>query len=380
MTCRSPSSEFPWWLALHRVAGVGPRLFGRVLERFGGPRPFLEAGEAEWRSVGATERVVEGLREPDWAGVEEDLRWLEGEGRRLLTLADPDYPALLREIPDPPALLFVTGDPALLGTWQLAVIGSRNPTRGGRQSAEAFAAHLAGAGLAITSGLATGVDAAAHRGALEGGGKTVAVCATGPDRVYPARNRALAEEIAQRGALVTEYPVGVAPRAAHFPRRNRIISGLSLGVLVVEAAVASGSLITARLAAEQGREVFAIPGSIHNPLSRGCHRLIREGAKLVERAEEILVELAPLALAGVEGQASAEEVATPFSIEEDADGEYARLLECLGHDPQPVDRLVECSGLTPEEVSSMLLILELRGLVASNPGGTYSRLPNQRYR
>jgi DNA processing protein len=253
---------------------------------------------------------------------------------------------------------------------QLAMVGSRNPTPGGVRTATDFAAHLARAGLVITSGLALGIDAASHAGALEAGQPTIAVMGTGLDRVYPGSHRELAHRIAEQGALVSEFPVGSQPRPENFPRRNRIISGLSLGTLVVEAASRSGSLISARCAADQGREVFAIPGSIHNPLARGCHALIRQGAKLVETAGDVVNELGALALAG-----TLQEVANPAAAEAPAlDPEYATLLDAIGFDPVPVDVLVATCGLTPAEVSSMLLQLELRGFVASSPGGLYNRL------
>jgi DNA processing protein len=251
------------------------------------------------------------------------------------------------------------------------MVGSRNPTTGGERTARDFARHLAGCGLAITSGLAVGVDAAAHQGALEAGGITLAVTGTGLDRVYPARHRELAHRIAERGALVSEFPPGTPPLAGNFPRRNRIISGLSVGTLVVEAALKSGSLITARLAVEQGREVFAIPGSIHNPLARGCHALIRQGAKLVETADDIAEELAALL-----GGLSLEPVVDAGHADEGChsleDPEYQRLLQAMGHDPVSVDQLVARTGFTAETVSSMLLLLELQGHVSSSPGGFFT--------
>jgi DNA processing protein len=248
------------------------------------------------------------------------------------------------------------------------MVGSRNPSITGRETAHDFARTLAAAGMVITSGLAQGIDTACHQGTLDGGGQTIAVAGTGLDRVYPASNRELAHAIIEAGgALISEFPPGTLPHAGNFPRRNRIISGLSLGTLVVEAALRSGSLITARLAAEQGREVFAIPGSIHNPLARGCHQLIRQGAKLVESAADVLEELAPQLYAAL---AEMPEESAPASSE--LDEEYQALLACIGHETTPVDRLVERSGLTAEAVSSMLLILELQGFVESAAGG-YAR-------
>ena len=251
---------------------------------------------------------------------------------------------------------------------QLAIVGSRNPTPAGAENARAFARALAGSGLTITSGFALGIDAAAHRGALEGNGGTVAVVGTGVDRVYPARHHQLAHQIADRGVIVSEYPLGTAPLRENFPRRNRIISGRSLGALVVEAALRSGSLITARLASEQGREVFAIPGSIHSPLSKGCHQLIRQGAKLVETAGDVIEELA--ALVG-----SLREVSEASCETSSVPGEETNpLLEYLGYDPIDIDTLVERSGLTPEAISSMLLSMELAGEVQTCAGGKYQRI------
>lgn len=268
--------------------------------------------------------------------------------------------------------MFVQGDVTLLNAWQLAIVGSRNPSSSGRESAYAFAEYLASGDLIITSGLAMGIDAAAHQGALAGGGKTIAVVGTGLDRVYPAKHHDLAHQIVEKGALVSEFPLGTPPKAENFPRRNRIISGLSLGTMVVEAAIRSGSLITARMAMEQGREVFAMPGSIHNPLARGCHRLIREGAKLVESAEDIIEELG--ALAGVKpmqnDNKSTNKSAANLSKK---DPEYQLLFEKMGFDPIHIDVLISRSGLTADVVSSMLLLLELQGQVASLPGGQYIR-------
>ncbi len=297
--------------------------------------------------------------------------WL-ADGAHALVLHDSDeYPELLRRIDDPPGKLYVDGDTSVLGLPALAIVGSRNPTRGGERNAFEFARHLAGCGFAIVSGLAQGIDTAAHRGALSGGGTTVAVLGHGIDRVYPAANRELAAAIVRQGALVSEYPLGSAPRREYFPQRNRIISGLALGTIVVEAAQRSGSLITARLAAEQGREVFALPGSIHNPLARGCHRLIRDGAKLVESAGDILSELGALTRHMIDANEQAEDMS---KAEREDDAAYRKLLHTIGHDPVSMDELVAQSGLTIEEVSSMLLILELDGSVEKLPGGRYARL------
>lgn len=360
------------WVALSRVPPLGSRVRMALLEHFGDVRAVCAAPRAELERVlnavpgryndrAATLAAIDEGCDPDRFAP--DLAWLADEHRHLVAWGDPAYPPLLREIPDPPVVLYVQGDPAVLARPQLAIVGSRNPTPTGRENAAAFAKTLAGAGLTITSGLALGIDGAAHRGALAGGGATIAVAGTGLDRVYPPRHRDLAHAIARHGALVSEYPLGTPPRAENFPVRNRLISGLSLGVLVVEAALQSGSLITARLATEQGREVFAVPGSIHSPLARGCHALIRQGAKLVETAQDVLEELGALA------QVASTETHTRANVSPDEEA----LLAHVGYDSINVDDLVERSGLTPDRVSSMLLRLELRGLIVAGPGGTYQR-------
>ena len=358
-------NDLNWWLALVRAPALGAQAARALLERHGSPRAIFDA------------RAVRD--EPDWPAIERDLEWLAEPDHHFIPCTAPEYPTLLAETADAPLALFVAGDPPLLATPTLAIVGSRHPTRVGLENAEAFAAYLAGCGFTIVSGLALGIDAAAHRGALAAGGKTIAVCATGLDEIYPRRNARLGHDIAQHGALVSEFPTGTGARVEHFPRRNRIISGLATGTLVVEAAVRSGSLITARLAAEQGREVFAIPGSIHNPLAKGCHTLIRQGAKLVDSAEHIVEELGPLlgvasiAAPPATGDAAADTPARGGAFA--ADPDYQKLLECLDDTPVSVDRLVARSGLTPDAVSSMLLIMELRGLVESAPGGGYAKAP-----
>ncbi|HEX9626096.1 MAG TPA: DNA-processing protein DprA [Acidiferrobacterales bacterium] len=370
------------WLLLHRITAGGAGLRA-LLERFGTPRAVFAADRAELLQVLAAQpRWIDAIREGAAAErVTAEFDWLKDPANRIVSFDDPHYPPLLREIPDPPPLLFVRGDARLLAQPQLAVVGSRNPTADGADNARAFGQALAGHGLVIVSGMALGIDAHAHRGALDAGGATVAVAGTGIDRVYPPQHHALAHEIAARGALVSEFPLGAAPRRDHFPRRNRIISGLSLGVLVVEAALKSGSLITARLAAEQGREVFAIPGSIHSPLSRGCHALIRQGAKLVESAADILEELGPLAgaarsLAGRQppDHAPPAPANQAAGVRSYPDAVFTQLDDCLGYDPVDIDTLVARSGLTAEAVSSMLLQMELRGVVAARPGGKYQRV------
>lgn len=359
------------WIAFIHLPGVGLRRRQEMLEQFGSIEAVFDAsrGLLEKYLSGAPQAVRAIADGPDSAGVEATLAWLAEPGHHLLTLLDRDYPPLLRQIPDPPLALYVLGDRACLSSPQLAVVGSRNPTPGGRENARAFARALAGAGLTITSGLALGIDGEAHRGALDAGGYTIAVTGTGLDRVYPPAHRALAHEIAGRGALVSEFALGSPPKAEHFPVRNRIISGLSFGTLTVEAAERSGSLITARLAGEQGREVFAIPGSIHSPLARGCHRLIRQGAKLVETAQDILEELAALASFTAIAAAGGASGETPRPAP--ADAETQKVLAAFGHDAADVDQLVTRSGLTADVVSSILLRLELAALVAPCGGGRY---------
>lgn len=359
-------------LALLRMPGIGPITFQRLIAHFGSCHSVLSAGRAEWVQAGLPAAIVDVLRTPNWPLVETDLRWLERPGHHLLRLGEPAYPALLATLADAPPLLFVRGDPEVLTQPALAIVGSRNPTTGGRRLASRFAADLARRGLVVVSGLAVGIDAAAHRGALEADGLSVAVCGTGLDTIYPRTHAALAEQLIAEGALVSEWPPGTPALPAHFPRRNRIISALSLGTLVVEAALRSGSLITARLAAEQGREVFAIPGSIDNPLARGCHTLIRQGAKLVESVADILEELPPGLASAREQQLPLTHCANPPLIE--VPEESRTLLNAMGYTPVTVDELVERVGLTAQVLSSMLLAMELQGLVEALPGGRYGRL------
>ena len=296
-------------------------------------------------------------------------KWLEKSENRIIESDSEDYPELLRGIPGPPTLLYIVGNAEALHMPALSIVGSRNPSRGGKETAYEFAKYLGRSGFCIVSGLAQGIDTSAHEGALAGGAMTVAFLGHGIDRVYPSANRDLAHRISQNGALVSEYPLGSPPRREHFPQRNRLISGLSLGTLVVEAARRSGSLITARLAGEQGREVFAIPGSIHNPLSRGCHQLIKQGAKLVESADDIVSELGSLAGHLMQNNTNQEKEESK-NIEHDAD--YEVLLESLSYDPTSADELAENSGLTIDQVSSMLLILELEEKIEALTGGKYS--------
>ncbi len=358
-----------------RAPGIGPARCGRLLAQYGDAASVVRAPAPELARFGVPAAALDYLQHPDSKAIAADLAWLAQPGHQLLTVADSGYPPQLRAIDALPTALFVQGDAGLLAEPQLAIVGSRNPSPAGRDNAHQLAAELAAAGLVITSGLALGIDAAAHRGALSVEGATVAVMGTGPDRIYPARHRELAHAIAGHGALVTEFPPGSPAQAEHFPRRNRVISGLSLGTLVVEAAQASGSLITARFAAEQGREVLAVPGSIRNPLSRGCHQLIRDGARLVESSRDILEELRLTLAAAIkpppEPPAAAD---VPLgAATAGLDAEHQQVLAELGTEPTAVDTLVERTGLTADVVSSILLILELHGFVTSQPGGHYSR-------
>ncbi len=358
---------------LHCGAGAGA--LRRLLGACPDPGAALAAGAGRWRAHGLDAAACAALRDPDRAALARSQRWLDGDGHDLIGWGDPAYPPQLREIPSPPAALFVAGDPALLWRPAVAVVGSRAASAGGRANASTFAEALARAGLCVVSGLAAGIDASAHAATLAAAGATVAVLGTGPDIAYPRCNRRLMEAIAAAGAVVSEHPPGTPPLRSHFPGRNRILAGLSLATLVVEAALRSGALITARLAAEAGREVFAIPGSIHNPMARGCHRLLREGAALVEHPDEILASLAAqvASLAGTQRerlQGMAADAAS--ATQEVSDPRYNILWNAIGHDPTCMDELVIRTGLTAAQASSMLLTLELEGRVVVEHG-RYSR-------
>jgi len=354
------SEELAAWLRLTLIPGIGGETQRKLLAAFGLPEAIFAAGRLAARAIVGSRADLLFDFDPSEA-VDRSMAWASEPGQSILTLADSAYPAALLEIADPPNVLYVRGNPALLQKRGLGVVGSRNATPQGLQTAEIFAKALAGTGLSIISGLALGIDAAAHRGALAAGGDTIAVIGTGADRLYPARNKELALAIAERGAIVSEFPLGTPAIAANFPRRNRIISGLSCGVLVVEAAPESGSLITARLAADQGREVFAIPGSIHSPVARGCHKLIKQGAKLVETAQDVLEELGNFAAAETLPATAARAVENT-------------LLTAIGHDPCSLDELVERTGFGTNQLLTELLTLELGGQIAPLPGNRYQRL------
>ncbi len=358
------------WLTLAH-AGISDTALTELLARFETAAQAIRQDRNSLHACGLTGRQCRAVLQPDESALDRALSWLEEPGHHIVCRDATDFPELLCHIPGPPTLIYVCGSVDVLHLPSLAIVGSRNPTRGGVSNAQEFASCLGRAGFSIVSGLAQGIDAAAHRGALSTAATTVAFLGHGIDRIYPTQNRGLAAAIVEGGALVSEYPLGDPPRRAHFPQRNRLISGISLGTLVIEAARRSGSLITARLAAEQGREVFAIPGSIHNPMSRGCHELIRQGAKLVETAQDIVSELGPLTDHLMQN-ALAKPRRGKFSDMRDKD--YKSLIEVLAHDPATTDELVENSGLTIEQVSSMLLILELEGEIEALHGGQYSRL------
>lgn len=371
------------WLVLLRAPGIGPATLRELIGRHGNASAALAAARRGEYERSADSR--DWLRAPNADLIAGDFAWLAGSDHALLTCDDADFPPLLRDIPGAPAALFVSGDVTALWLPQIAIVGSRNASQSGIATAASFARALALAGFAISSGMAEGIDGAAHAAALDAGKVTIAVLGTGPDLVYPPKHRELAARIAGGGALVSEFPPGTPGHPTHFPRRNRIIAGLALGTLVVEASQRSGSLITARDAADCGREVFAIPGSIHNPLARGCHQLIRNGAKLVETAEEIISELAPLAQRlGVQLrerlQASAPPSNTPggapaagASATRERDPDYAKLFAALGHDALGIDQLAQRTGLAVSTLSSMLLMLELEGEIVPAGGGAYAR-------
>lgn len=371
------------WLILARVPGLHTGTLATLLARFESIGDALAAKPEELIALGLTANAAQRLTQPDLRAIDADLRWLEPANRAFVSCQSPLYPPLLKQLQDAPIGLFVQGEAGLLALPQLAIVGSRNPTALGRETAHAFAAHLSNCGLTITSGLAIGIDAASHEGALRANGNTIAVCGTGLATVYPRANEPLAAAISERGALVSQFPPDTTPAKYLFALRNRIISGMSLGTLVVEAALHSGSLITARHAAEQGREVFAIPGSIHNTLAKGCHQLIRQGAKLVESADDILSELGPLvatlrpamyqAIRSSRAGQPQETTENTRISSNSLDKDYKILLDALGFNPAGVDQLVSLTGRKAAEIASMLLILELEGHIESQPGGLFSR-------
>lgn len=388
LSCTRDSAELAAWLRLTETPGVGPVAARQLLAAFGLPQDIFAQPYSALAKVVPERHARALLAEPDAALaslIERTVAWANTPGNAVFTLADRGYPPRLLELPDPPTLLYTKGDVSLLRAAAVGVVGARSATAAGIENARAFAQALSASSVTVVSGLALGIDAAAHEGALAGPGSTIAVVGTGLDIVYPARNRALAHRIAEAGLIISEYPLGMGARAENFPRRNRLIAGLARGLLVVEAAAQSGSLITARLAAEQGRDVFAIPGSIHSPLAKGCHLLIKQGAKLVETAADILEELGwasaaaperrtrPAASAPPSAQppsaAHAPAARTPPSAAETA------LLDALGFDPVDLDTLCERTGQPAAALSAQLLALELDGRIERQPGGRFLRLP-----
>lgn len=383
------NKELESWIRLWRISGIGSKKFQLLLNHFETPAAVFASNSSQIIQAGVSHKDANSItdaRENDSS--QSDLQWLNSsEKHHILTIHCDEYPRRLKQITDPPALLYVHGNLAILNDPQLGIVGSRNPTQSGHNNAYEFAKHLAQTGLCITSGLAMGVDGAAHQGALDVNGPTIAVIATGIDRVYPAKHRELAHKISEGGAIISEFPLGTHPDSRHFPRRNRIISAMSYGVLVVEAALKSGSLITARLAMEQNREVFAIPGSIHNPLAKGCHQLIRQGAKLVETAEDILEEMAnvidlndhvsvhskSIEPSNHEANSKGNSVFNT-STESGLDIEQEDLLDKMGFDPISIDQLVLVTENDAAEIAAMLLMLELQNFVSANGGGTYTRI------
>ena len=369
----SPDNDLAFWLRLMQTPGVGAETARRLLGTFGLPHHIFSADKTALRQC-VSERIAQALLTPPddtlLQLIERTQQWAAQDGNHVFTLADAGYPSALLEIPDPPVVLYAKGNQTLLAQSALAVVGSRNATAQGIANAEKFSASLSQGGLTIVSGMALGIDTAAHEGGLQGHGSTIAVIGTGCDLVYPARNRDLAHRIAENGCLLSEYALGVPAIASNFPRRNRIISGLSRGVLVIEAALQSGSLITARMAAEQGRDMFAIPGSIHSPLAKGCHQLIKQGAKLVESAQDILEELQYVSPSSVEMKPLTHQNADIESTE----GDDNLVLHAMGFDPVDVDTLASRCAMDAATLSAQLLALELTGRAEMLPGGLYRRV------
>lgn len=376
--------DLSYWLALHKAPGIGPLTFSQLIEQFPNPKTLFDSPEAITRldlSPARRSALQHYLQAPNWKDVEQELQWSESPENHILILNHPDYPELLKQIHAPPPVLFIKGQLQVLNDVQLAMVGSRNPTVDGSESAWQFAHHLAKHGMVITSGMALGIDAQSHYGALAANGKSIAVAGTGLDRIYPARHKKLAWQLVAQGAIISEYSLGTGPMKHNFPQRNRIISALSVGTLVVEAALKSGSLITAQYALEQAREVFAIPGSIHNPLSRGCHQLIKSGAKLVETADDILEELSSLILASCMSQtndinSTAQTGSLHHTIDPLIPKVQQKILKNIGYSPISADTLIERCGLSAAEINANLVLLEVDDYIQTHPGGKVSRKPD----
>jgi DNA processing protein len=358
------------WLLLRHTPGIGTTTFNKLLDALGTIEAVFNASHRQLSRLAIKPDVISALNHSQMPDISADLDWLAQDNHHIITLHDERYPEQLKELSDAPLVLYVRGDADYLKQPQLAIVGTRNPTAAGLNIAREFASHLSNTGITITSGLASGIDGASHEGALQGLAGSVAVVAHGLDIVYPARHQKLAQQISEHGAVISEMPIGTQPQRGLFPRRNRLISALTLGTLVVEAAHKSGSLITARYAVEQNKEVFAIPGSIHNPMARGCHQLIRQGAKLVESADDILEELCisvkSPALYPLKDKENIPE--KPKDLHKTLDPDHQKLLKCLAYEPSSIDELVQTSNFTAAEVASMLLILELEGIIVCQNG------------
>lgn len=367
----SDNSRLHSWLVLVHAEAVAGHALNQLLENFGTPEEVVRAaGTGLVNRPHLSEKVLECLRKPDWQEIDREIKRLERPDHHLVPLSSPRYPPLLKQVAAPPLGLFVRGDPDVLLSSQVAVVGSRRPTLDGRKDARYFAAELAKQGITVTSGLAQGIDAEAHRSALAHAGRTVAILGSGLDCVYPKAHAGLADKISEEGALVSEFPLSWQPFAGNFPRRNRIISGLSMGVLVVEAARKSGSLITAKHALEQNREVFAVPGSIRNPMKQGCHGLLRAGAGLVERVEDIFASLGQFEELVGNSPAPAEEQSEMIN---GLDEREKVLLDNIGYEPTSLDEIVNVTKLGIEEITGRLLNLELEGLITAVAPGSYIR-------
>ncbi|MGJ8618727.1 MAG: DNA-processing protein DprA [Methylophilaceae bacterium] len=358
--------EIALWVALNQIQGLGSAGVYQLLRKFGTPESIFSASISQLKSVVSDEIATSIYQGVQPEAVEATLQWLEKDNAHVITLGDTHYPQQLLQTSSPPVILYAIGNLTLLNQPAIAVVGSRNATQQGEKNAESFSRDLCDQGFCIISGMALGIDGAAHRGALKSNGATIAVVGTGLDIVYPAKHRELAHQIASHGLILSEFPLGTPSKAQNFPRRNRIISGLSLGCLVIEANKDSGSMITARLAAEQGREVFAVPGSIHSPVSKGCHQLIKQGAKLVESSADIIEEL--------KNVIPAHSPIGPVTQKGQSTPESSSILALMGFDPISFEPLLDASGLTTETLSSMLMLLELEGKVAALAGGKYQRL------
>ncbi|MCU7938027.1 MAG: DNA-processing protein DprA [gamma proteobacterium symbiont of Bathyaustriella thionipta] len=371
--------DLSYWLALHKAPGIGPATFSQLFEHFQKPETLFNSPEAlNTLNLAPARRlaVQKAIQEPDWSMVEQELEWSEAPENHILLLTQTEYPELLKQIHAPPPLLFVKGQLSVLSDIQLAMVGSRNPSVDGHETAWQFAHHLAQSGMVITSGMALGIDAQSHYGALEAKGKSIAVAGTGLDRIYPARHKKLAWQLVEQGAIISEYALGTGPMKHNFPQRNRIISGLSVGTLVVEAALKSGSLITAQTALEQAREVFAIPGSIYNPLTRGCHQLIKSGAKLIENADDILEELSNLMFASQLGSMNNQSTTpSPDTVQNSHSllpKIQQQILKQIGFNPVSIDTIINRSGLSNAEINANLVLLEVDDYIQSHSGGLVS--------